>query len=149
MSDPRCEDTLWDVACCAEAMGVTPHSARTIIGRSYQTGHPFPRAKAQYGPTRVWDPDDVRDWVANRPGAGNGPRPGRRQTPEQRLESLAGDRDYLTASQAARYLNITVDDLIKRSRRGRAPRITTRGAYLRVTLDDIHDWESRQERRSA
>lgn len=148
MTEQRCEE-LWDISCVAGAMNVTPHSARTIIGRSAQSSHPFPAPRARYGGSPVWDPEPVAQWIANRPGAGRGPRPSRRQDDIQRLHALAGSKSYITVAAMAKWLGCAPEDLPNRTRRGSAPKATRVGAYVRYALPDIYAWLDKRERRSA
>lgn len=136
MTEP-CSD-LMDIAAVAAAMGVTQASARTIIGRSAHTSHPFPEPCIRLGGSPGWDPFDVRDWIDNRPGAGRGPRPSRRKSDVQRMHALMGDRDYLTAGQCAKWLGVSIEQLSRM--RGNAPKPTKAGGFLRYFLTDIQSW---------
>lgn len=146
-TDPtQCVD-LMDIGAVATALGCTQASARTIIGRSARSNHPFPSPCVVLGNSPGWAPEDVEAWIAARPGAGRGPRPGRRQSDEQRLKALMGDRDYLTPRQCAKWLGVTVEQLSRM--RSNAPRPTKAGGYLRFFESDIRTWLAEREERMA
>lgn len=141
-----CSDLL-DIGAVADLLGCTQASARTIIGRSARSNHKFPEPCIVLGNSPGWEPSMVEEWIRNRPGAGRGPRPGRRQTDQHRIVSLAKGRSYLTAGQCARWLGITVEELSRR--RSNAPRQTKAGSYIRYEIADIMDWLAARDERMA
>lgn len=145
-TEQPCSDLL-DVAAVAELLGVGHNSARTIINRSAKTNWPFPQPCIRLGGNPGYAPQDVAEWIAGRPGTGKGPRPGRRQSDEQRLRSLMGERDYLTPRQCAKWLGVTVEQLSRM--RGNAPRPTKAGGYLRFFESDIRTWLAERDERKA
>lgn len=145
-TDQPCSDLL-DIGAIADMLGCTQASARTIISRSAKTNWPFPEPCIRLGGSPGYAPEDVETWIAGRPGAGKGPRPNRRKTDEQRLRSLAGNRDYLTAGQAARWMGISIEQLWARRRGGNAPQATKAGGFIRYYLTDIHAWLAAQDER--
>lgn len=145
-TEQPCSDLL-DVAAVAELLGVGHNSARTIINRSAKTNHKFPEPCIRLGGNPGWLECDVITWINARPGTGKGPRPGRKQTDEQRLRSLMGDRDYLTPRQCAKWLGVTVEQLSRM--RGNAPRPTKAGGYLRFFESDIRTWLAERDERKA
>lgn len=146
MTSEPCSDLL-DIGAVAELLDVTQASARTIISRSAKTGHPFPDPCIRLGGSPGWAPCDVAWWIEHRPGAGRGPRPNRRQSDEQRLRSLAGSRDYITAGQAARWLNVSIEQLSRM--RGNAPKPTKAGGFIRYFLVDVYAWLAERDERKA
>lgn len=141
-----CSD-LMDIQSVALALDVTPASARTIISRSAKTNWPFPEPCLHLGNSPGWAPEDVESWIAGRPGAGRGPRPNRRQSDEQRLRSLMGSRDYLTAGQMAKWLGVSIEQLSRM--RSNAPKPTKAGGFLRFFASDIEAWLAARNERMA
>lgn len=137
MTEQPCSN-LVDIAGVAAALGVTQASARTIISRSARTSWPFPEPCIRLGGSPGWDPTDLDEWIEGRPGAGRGPRPNRRQTDEQRLASLMGERDYLTAGQMAKWLGVSIEQLTRM--RSNAPNATKAGGFIRYFSNDIRSW---------
>lgn len=146
MTSEPCSDLL-DIGAVAELLDVTQASARTIISRSAKTCHPFPEPCIRLGGSPGWAPDDVSWWIEHRPGAGRGPRPNRRQTDEQRLESLSQGRDYLTAGQMAKWLGVSIEQLSRM--RSNAPKPTKAGGFLRFFRTDIDAWLAERDERKA
>lgn len=147
MTDQPCIDAadLMDIGDIADALGCTRSSVRTIIARSTKSNHPFPPSIREN--IRAWIGEDVEKWIAARPGAGRGPRPGRRQSDHRRILSLACGRTYLTAGQMAKILGCTIEELSRR--RSNAPKQTKAGSYIRYNISDIMDWLNAREERMA
>lgn len=146
-TDPtQCVDLL-DIGAVSELLGCTQASARTIIGRSARSNHPFPSPCVVLGNSPGWEPSMVEEWIRNRPGAGRGPRPGRRQSDHRRILSLACGRTYLTAGQMAKILGCTIEELSRR--RSNAPKQTKAGSYIRYNISDIMEWLNAREERMA
>jgi len=140
VTDDPCSD-LVDIGGVAQLLGMKPDSARTLIGRSAKTSHPFPQACVRLGGRPGWQIDDVTDWMRGRPGAGRGPRPNRRMSDEQRLYSLAKGKDFLTPSQCAKFLRMELDEF-RRLPRSKRPKETKVGAYIRFAIADIVEWRN-------
>jgi len=143
--DP-CSD-LMDIQAVALALNCTQASARTIIGRSSKTNWPFPEPCIRLGNSPGWEPASVEEWIRGRPGAGRGPRPGRRQSDEQRLKSLMGERDYLTSGQMSKFLGVSIEQLSRM--RSNAPKPSKAGGFIRFFKSDIDAWLAARDERIA
>lgn len=138
MSDSVCDDLI-DIAGVAELLEMKADSARTLILRSVRSSHPFPEPCVRLGGRPGWRECDIREWISGRPGAGRGPRPGRRLSDEQRLAALSKGKPYLSSAAAAKFFRMTLDQFEALPKR-RRPRATIVGKYTRYTLDDLRDW---------
>lgn len=132
----ECSD-LVDIAGVAAMLGITPTSARTLIGRSARGGHPFPEPCVRLGGRPGWQIEDVREWISARPGAGRGPRPNRRLSDVERMYSMARGKDYLSVAQTAKLLRVELDTF-RRLPRTKRPKETKAGnSWIRFQLDDV------------